>query len=124
MSTAGAFAGTWRIVEMELWAPKAFDLLGPAHFTIDADGSGFFRFIAVEGGMDCRFRERDGRPLVEFSWTGFDENDPASGRGWAVLDGEAMRGRIFLHAGDDSAFVARRAKDLPESASRRRRRRT
>jgi hypothetical protein len=61
------FVGTWRIRTMEVWSEDAFDLLGPAHFTFQADGFGTFRFIAVEGDMDCRFGERDGKPLVEFS---------------------------------------------------------
>ncbi len=108
MSKGGPFAGMWRIVEMELWDRPDFDLLGPAHFTFEKNGLGNFRFIAVEGGMDCRFGEREGKPIVEFTWMGFDECDPASGRGWAVLEGNAITGRIFFHTGDDSAFTARR----------------
>jgi hypothetical protein len=51
--------------------------------------------------------ERDGRPCVEFSWEGNDECDPASGRGWAVLEEDgSLRGRIFFHLGDDSGFTA------------------
>lgn len=108
MSTAQPFVGTWRIVEMEVWDQDDFDLLGPAHFTVGKGGLGTFRFIAVEGDMDCRFGARDGKPLVEFTWSGYDENDPASGRGWAVVDGDVMTGRIFIHRGDDSAFTAKR----------------
>ncbi len=99
MSTAQAFAGTWRIVEMEVWDEDAFDLLGPAHFTFGKNGLGNFRFIAVEGDLDCRFGERDGKALVEFSWSGYDENDPAGGRGWGIVDGDVMRGRIYIHCG-------------------------
>jgi hypothetical protein len=108
MSTAQPFWGTWRIVEMEAWDRDACDLLGPAHFTFGRDGLGTFRFIAVEGDMDYRFGARDGKPLVEFSWSGHDENDPASGRGWAVVDSDVLTGRIFIHRGDDSAFTAKR----------------
>jgi hypothetical protein len=100
--------GTWRITEMEVWDQDAFELLGPAHFTFEKNGLGNFRFIAVEGDMDCRFSDKDGKPLVEFSWNGADENDPACGRGWAVVDGDTMAGRIYIHRGDDSAFVAKR----------------
>jgi hypothetical protein len=107
-----AFAGTWRILTMEVWSQDAFDLVGPAHFTFGADGHGRFRFIAVEGHMDCRFGERDGKPLVEFSWEGHDESDPAGGRGWAIVDGDRMTGRIFIHCGDDSGFTARRGGDV------------
>jgi hypothetical protein len=57
--------------------------------------------------MDCREVERDGRPGVEFSWEGKDECDPASGRGWAVLEEDgSLCGRIFFHLGDDSGFTA------------------
>ena len=38
-----------------------------------------------------------------------DEMDPASGRGWAVIENGELRGRIFIHLGDDSMFRARRA---------------
>jgi hypothetical protein len=44
---------------------------------------------------------------VEFSWEGNDESDPASGRGWAVLEEDgSLSGRIFFHLGDDSGFTA------------------
>ena len=107
MRKTGPFAGTWRIVEMELWDRDAFDLVGPAHFTFGQDAGGNFQFIAVEGQMDCRFSEKEGKPRVDFTWEGNDECDPASGRGWAVLDGDAITGRISFHGGDDSAFTAR-----------------
>jgi len=45
--------------------------------------TGRFGFIAVEGYLDCRDTEPDGRPGVEFTWEGSDDGDPASGRGWA-----------------------------------------
>lgn len=34
--------------------------------------------------------------------------DPASGRGWAVIENDELHGRIFIHQGDDSAFRARK----------------
>jgi hypothetical protein len=120
--TAPAILGTWRIAEMEVWDRDAFNLVGPAHFTFEKNALGSFRFIAVEGDMDCRFSERDGQPLVEFSWVGADENDPASGRGWAVVEGDVMTGRIFIHRGDDSAFTAARG-DVAKAARARRGRR-
>jgi hypothetical protein len=60
-----SIAGKWRITEMDMWDHEAFDLLGPAFFSFDGKRSGDFRFIAVEGRMDCRHRKRDGRPLIE-----------------------------------------------------------
>lgn len=102
-----SLAGRWRIVEMDLWDREAIDLIGPAFIEFGKDRTGRFRFIAVEGCMDCRDAERDGRPGVEFTWDGSDECDSANGRGWAALEEDgSLRGRIFFHLGDDSGFRA------------------
>jgi hypothetical protein len=99
--------GKWRIVEMELWDRPAFELLGPAYIEFARDGTGRFRFIAVEGYTDCRQEPIRGRAGVDFSWEGMDECDPASGRGWAALDEDgSLFGRIYFHGGDDSGFRA------------------
>jgi hypothetical protein len=44
----------FRIVEMDLWDAEAIDLPGPGYIQFDADRTGHFRFIAVEGWMDTR----------------------------------------------------------------------
>ena len=77
--------GRWRIMEMDLWDQGAIDLVVPGFIEFGDDGTGEFGFIAVQGWMDCRPGERDGRGSVEFSWQGDDEGDEVSGRGWAVL---------------------------------------
>ncbi len=101
------FSGFWRIEEMELWAGDDLNLLGHANITFDDDGFGSFEFIAVVGFTDCHFSERDGLPLVEFSWQGHDDGEETSGRGWGVIESDGkLRGRIFFHHGDDSAFTA------------------
>jgi hypothetical protein len=57
---------------------------------------------------------------VEFSWSGVDDRDDASGRGVAHLEPDgALVGRIFIHCGDDSSFTARRFGE-PLKPSRRR----
>jgi hypothetical protein len=100
-------AGTWRISEMELWDREVIELMGPAFIEFGHDATGRFRFIAVEGWMDCRYGHRDGRACVEFTWQGQDDCDPASGRGWAALEIDGtLRGHIFIHHADDSAFSA------------------
>jgi hypothetical protein len=105
-----AVDGTWWIIEMELWDEEAVDLTGPALLEFDREDTGEFRFVAVEGSMDCRHDQRDGRPHVEFSWEGYDDSDPAHGRGWATLaDDGSLHGRIYFHMGDDSDFRAVRA---------------
>ena len=96
----------------------ALNLVAPAFIEFAQDGSGRFGFIAVQGEMDCHEMERDGRPGVEFSWEGNDECDPASGRGWAVLEKDgSLCGRIFFHLGDDSGFTAT-AKQLKAASER------
>ncbi len=102
-----SLAGKWRITQMDLWDQEAIDLVGPAFIEFGKDRSGSFRFIAVDGWMDCRHKERNGRPYVEFTWDGNDDCDPATGRGWAKLgkDG-SLSGHIYFHHGDDSSFRA------------------
>jgi hypothetical protein len=91
---------------MELWDKEYLDLEGPAHITFDRDRLGSFQFGAVQGRIDYRRVERDGTPAVEFSWEGHNDADPSCGRGWAIIDGDRITGRLFMHNGDDSAFVA------------------
>ncbi|MFV8750660.1 hypothetical protein ACNOYE_08910 [Nannocystaceae bacterium ST9] len=104
------FVGKWRIVEMERWEVDYVDMDGPAFISIEKKGTGDFKFGLVEGELDCRFSSEAGVATVEFSWAGADEGDPVSGRGRAQVEAEVLRGRIFIHQGDDSAFVAERVR--------------
>ena len=109
-NTPRTLLGAWRITEMELWDEEAVDSMGPALIEFGRDQTGRFRFIAVEGWMDCRHEQRDGRPYVEFSWEGHDDSDPAHGRGWVTVANDgSLQGRIYFHMGDDSGFRAVRA---------------
>ncbi|GAA1884309.1 hypothetical protein GCM10009715_33240 [Paeniglutamicibacter psychrophenolicus] len=106
--SASHLTGRWRITEMDEWDSDAIDMVQPAFLEFSGDRHGEFGFIVVRGWMDCRPREREGRPGVEFSWSGDDEGDETSGRGWAVLvDDETVEGHIFFHLGMNSAFIAR-----------------
>lgn len=117
-----SLVGRWRIEEMEVWAKDAIDLLGPGYIEF-AERQGSMRFVAIEGGLDCRYSEAEGRPAVEFSWFGGDDRDDASGRGWARLEADgSLVGRIFKHCGDDSSFKARRFDSSPAPSSQSRRR--
>jgi len=98
--------GRWRITWMEAWDQDFVDEEVEGFFEFDRDGTGEFQFGYVQGEIDYQETERDGKPAIEFSWDGNDEMDPAQGRGWAVLDGDEIEGRIFIHRGDDSAFRA------------------
>ncbi len=103
------FTGRWWITDMELWDAEARDLMGPAYLEFDLEGTGAFRFVAVSASMDCRVGMRDGKPLVEFSWHGYEDTE-VTGRGWGVIEGDRLlKGRMYIHLGDDSSFVAQRA---------------
>lgn len=92
---------------MELWDRDDIDLVGPGFIELGSDDTGRFGFVGVEGRMDVRRSCRDGLPGVEFTWDGYDEGDPTTGRGWATLGSDGtLTGRIFIHLGDDSGFVA------------------
>jgi hypothetical protein len=99
--------GRWRIVEMDNWDLDAIDLLGPGYIEFRANGTGEFAIVAVNGEMDCRPEQHDGRDGVGFSWEGDDEYDPVSGRGWVVAtDDGVLQGRLYFHFGDESGFRA------------------
>jgi hypothetical protein len=105
---------------MDLWAEDFIDLDVPGHFTFADDQGGEFQCGMVVGWMDCRYDKE--RARVEFSWEGADEADDARGREWAELDGRQLRGRIFIHRGDDSGFVAIKQAANPAPKPRVRRR--
>ena len=75
------FVGRWRITDMEQWDVEYRDVIVPAFIEFSQNGQGEFQFGTVVGWLDCRFAPRDGRPAVEFSWDGQNDNDPGSGRG-------------------------------------------
>ena len=106
---AKAFAGRWRIVEMDVWDNDVLDLVEEAHLTFRGAADGEIAFGALTGQLDVRYGARDGSACAEFSWEGQDENDPVSGRGWVVF-GTAGRlvGHFYIHDGDDSGFVCER----------------
>ena len=103
---AKAFAGRWRIVEMDVWDSDVLDLVEPAHLTFEGPAYGEIAFGALERFFDVRYGARDGAACAEFSWQGYDDNDPACGRGWVII-GTAGRlvGHFFIHNADHSGFV-------------------
>lgn len=104
--------GRWRIVDMELWDQDAVDLIAPGFIEFQPDATGSFGFIAVQAELDSWEAPREGRPGAEFSWDGFDDGDPASGRGWARLEpGGQLHGHLYFHLGDDSGFHATRVRE-------------
>lgn len=103
---ATSFVGYWRITEMEVWDADYFDMEVPAYISIREDSTGEFQFGLVQAELDGRIDTVDGDSRFEFTWFGFDENDPVSGRGWLSAKGNQVEGRIFIHQGDDSGLNA------------------
>ena len=100
--------GRWRIVETEMWDQEALDLVVPAHITFEPSGLGEMELIAIGASIDYRLDQVDGSPIVEFSWWGFDDMEPTSGRARAAVERDTMSGKLFIHQGDESRFVAKR----------------
>ena len=98
--------GRWRITWMDQWDQDFVDEEGQGYFEFGPNNSGSFQFGYVQGQIDYRTGLRDAKPCVEFTFDGNDEMDPAQGRGWAVLDGDEIKGMIFFHQGDESEFRA------------------
>lgn len=103
------FAGRWRIISMSAWEQDFVDEEEEGYFEFDERGNGEFHFGYVHGHMDCRKATREGEPALAWTWDGNDEMDPAQGRGWAILDGNRLKGKIVIHQGDESDFEAERA---------------
>lgn len=109
--------GRWLIESMDQWDRDFIDEEVRGYFEFEAKDSGGFQFGYVRGQIDYRLGEQDGKPAVEFSWAGYDAGggDECSGRGRLVLEGDELQGMFFIHLGDDSEIVLRRA---PEKKSR------
>ena len=90
----------------ERQAEPFLDLVEQAHLTFEGAAGGEIAFGALKGFLDVRYGARDGAACAEFSWQGYDDNDPACGRGWVII-GTAGRlvGHFFIHNADHSGFV-------------------
>jgi hypothetical protein len=104
------YLGRWRIVEMETWDQEYVDLVTEGNFTFGKDGMGNFEFGAIKADTDYTIEEIGNTERAEFSFEGYDEYDPVSGRGWVIIENDTLTGKIFFHAGDDSEFKAKRIK--------------
>jgi hypothetical protein len=103
--------GKWKITEMEQWDLDFIDEQGEGYFEFDSNNQGYFMFGYVEGSIDFRESENEAPPKIEYSWSGQDEMDEASGRGWFELANEdELYGMIYFHQGDESWVKAKRIK--------------
>ena len=102
------FRGRWLILKSEMWDSEALNMLVPAHISFGDDMLGEMELVAIGASVDYRVVDRDGQRQVEFSWSGYDDAEPACGRGWARISGDVLSGQLFIHQGDDTTFEARR----------------
>lgn len=111
------FTGRWRITSMSMWDQDYLDEEVEAFIEFEDKGLGSFQFGYVSGQIDYRVTQRDGKQSVEFTWDGGDDADgtPLAGRGWAIFDGDELKGEFFIHLGDDSEFEAKRKNSPPKS---------
>lgn len=108
----------WHLTESEMWDSEALDLVGPAVLSIGSPQGDRLRMIAIEAEVRCTFS----RNAVSFTFEGYDEGDPISGKGRVKLrpDGR-LSGQLQIHDGDESTFLAERTQAPHESRSGRRR---
>jgi hypothetical protein len=106
------FIGLWHIISMDAWDEDYFNEEVQAFVEFEANGTGHFQFGYVQGYMDWRPGTQDGRPCVEWTWEGTDGADMTelTGRGWAKNEDDQLHRMIVIHPGDESGFVAKRAK--------------
>ena len=110
--------GRWRIIKSEVWDTDALDLVGEAHITFGADNLGDMELIAIGARIDYRVEDAEGHHLVEFTFDGFDEMDPITGRGRGRIVGDEFVGKLFVHQGDESTFLAWRVLGQPKPNKR------
>ena len=101
-----AFVGRWRITRTDLWGDEDLDLIGRPEIAFDRRGGGSIRVGALEAELDHRVDKNAGVLRLEFTWSGYDEMDPVSGRGWVEIEGASMRGKVFIHMGEEIEFNA------------------
>ena len=108
------FVGLWRITKLKEYDADYMDLCGPAKMKISTRGTGHINFGAIEADIDCKMDELDER-VLRFSFEGQDEGDPFIGRGYCLVDGDNMTGRLFRHLGDEVSFRATKMKRKDET---------
>jgi hypothetical protein len=101
--------GRWRLTRMSNWDHEFMDEESPASIEFTAGGDGEFHFGYVHCGVDWRPEQLPSGLGAAFTFDGNDEMTPTQGRGWAAvqIDG-TLKGHLYFHQGDDSAFWAKR----------------
>lgn len=106
------FIGTWHIVSMSTLDENQLNEEIDAFVEFDEHGGGSFQFGEIHGFIDhYRTKKKDRQRAVQFSWCGeYADGSPLDDIGWAMLEGDELRGTISLNAGEeDVEFMAKRA---------------
>src|SRR5205814_10216624 len=107
---ARAFAGRWRIAEMDQW--EDIDLLEPAHITFVGKDSGELVFGAVEADLDVRY----GSACAEFSMGGVRRQYPRQRTRLGSTRYREPPRRTYLHPQRRSFRFRRRARVIASTA--------
>jgi hypothetical protein len=111
------YRGWWRIVETSQWVNEHLDDLGPALLSLTGYGDRL-RMHCLLAYVNCKATKTG----VSFTWEGAWEFDQVSGTGSVKLgkDGR-LKGKLKIKDGDESTFVAERAREpeqpIPEPPS-------
>jgi len=84
------FTGTWFISEMRSWDADYINLVGPGYPAVDPEGSGSMQFGGWNVDLDRRVEDIKSGKKLQFTFEGFDEGEPGSGRGWARIYSAAI----------------------------------
>jgi hypothetical protein len=106
------FVGTWHIVSMSQLDDDQQHEQTDAFIEFNEDGGGSFKFGEIQGFIDhYRTKKKDRQRAVQFIWYGeYADGSPLDGIGWAMLEGDELRGTISIYAGEGEVeFVAKRA---------------
>ena len=112
-----AFAGCWRIVEMDVWDKDFLDLVETAHLTFKGAADGEIAFGALKGFLDVRYGTRDGSASAEFCRR--EMMTTTRPRWWMDCPWHCRppRRALHIHNGDNSGFVCDRTRLLQRPAS-------
>ena len=95
--------GKWRIVELPGYEDDYADMVEPAYILFEG-ARGDFAFGCVTGAIHGIAKG----DAVEFTWSGNDEMEEASGDGWAELQPDGtLEGQICFQGGDEADFIAK-----------------
>lgn len=97
---------------METWDKDYFNMEVQAYMRIKKNSIGEFQFGLVSGEIDGSVVKHPAGERFEFTWSGNDECDDASGSGWfKIKDSEEIEGEFKIHLGDNSKFLAKRVEE-------------